>query len=51
MVIVPNTQNRDELWDALKTDTASWRISGTVYYNLSSMTSGQENTLDYEFFK
>ena len=50
-IVVPNTQNGDELWNALKTDTASYRISGTVYYNLSSMTSGQENTLDYEFFK
>ena len=49
-IVVPNTLS-DGLWDALKTDTASWRISGTVYYNLSSMTSGQENTLDYEFFK
>jgi len=49
-IVVPNTLS-DGLWNALKTDTASWRISGTVYYNLSSMTSGQENTLDYEFFK
>jgi hypothetical protein len=50
-ITLSNTQNGDDLWNALKTDTASYRISGTVYYNLSSMTSGQENTLDYEFFK
>ena len=50
-ITIPNTQNGGELWDALETNTASYRISGTVYYNLSSMTSGQENTLDYEFFK
>jgi hypothetical protein len=43
--------NTPELWEALKDDNPSWRVSGTVFYNLSSMTSGQENTLNFEFTK
>ena len=30
--------------------SASWWVYGTVYFNLSSMTSGQENTVPFEFF-
>jgi len=43
--------NTPELWKVLKDDNPSWRVSGTVFYNLSSMTSGQENTLNFEFTK
>lgn len=37
------------LWKALEEDTASWLVRGDLFYNLSSMTSGQENTLHFEF--
>ena len=47
-----------ELWDALESEydngesgSASWWVTGTVYFNLSSMTSGQENTVPFEFFR
>jgi hypothetical protein len=50
-ITLRNSGNTPELWDALKDDTATWRVSGTVFYNLSSMTSGQENTLNFEFTK
>jgi len=43
--------NTPELWKVLNDDNPSWRVSGTVFYNLSSMTSGQENTLNFEFTK
>lgn len=46
-----NTGNTPKLWSDLESDTAKWRVAGTVFYNLSSMTSGQENTLDFEFEK
>jgi len=46
-----------ELWDVLESEydysesgSASWWVTGTVYFNLSSMTSGQENTVPFEFF-
>ncbi len=48
---IKNTGNTADLWQAFEDDNNSWRVSGTVFYNLSSMTSGQENTLDFEFEK
>ena len=45
------SENTSELWGILKADDQSWRVSGTVFYNLSSMTSGQENKLNFEFIK
>ena len=46
-----NTGNTPELWKAFEDDTATWKVSGDVFYNLSSMTSGQENELHFEFTK
>jgi len=46
-----NTGNTPELWSALENNTAKWRVSGDVFFNLSSMTSGQENELHFEFIK
>ena len=55
---IKNTATSSELWDALESEyekgesgTASWWVYGTVYFNLSSMTSGQENTVPFEFFR
>ncbi|MDE0091079.1 MAG: hypothetical protein OXP12_06965 [Thaumarchaeota archaeon] len=44
-------QGSPGLWDALQGGTASWRVTGDVFYNLSSMTSGQENVLSFEFVR
>lgn len=46
-----NTGNTPKLWSDLESDTAKWRVTGTIFYNLSSITSGQENTLHFEFEK
>ncbi len=48
---IKNSGNTPELWTDLKDNTASWRVSGDVFYNLSSLTSGQENELHFEFTK
>lgn len=48
---IKNTGNTADLWAAFEDDTPTWRISGDVFYNLSSMTSGQENSLHFEFLK
>ncbi len=45
------SENTPELWEILKDSSTSWRISGDVFYNLSSITSGQENELHFEFTK
>ena len=50
-ITLKNSGNTPELWSALESNTASWRVSGDVFYNLSSMTSGQENELSFEFTK
>ena len=48
---IKNSGNTADLWQAFEDDTPSWRVSGDVFYNLSSMTSGQENELHFEFTK
>ena len=48
-VVLKNTGNTPQLWSALENNTAKWKITGDVFYNLSSMTSGQENTVHFEF--
>jgi len=50
-ITLKGSENTPELWTVLRDDSTSWRISGDVFYNLSSMTSGQENELHFEFTK
>lgn len=49
--VLKNNGNIPELWSAIEGNTAKWRVTGDVFYNLSSMTSGQENEIHFEFFK
>jgi len=48
---IKNSGNTVELWKSFEDGTPSWRVSGTVFFNLSSMTSGQENEINFEFTK
>jgi hypothetical protein len=48
---IKNSGNTPELWTDLNDNTSTWRVTGDVFYNLSSMTSGQENELHFEFTK
>lgn len=50
-IVLKNTGNSPELWSTLESNTAKWRVSGDVFFNLSSVTSGQENELHFEFEK
>ena len=50
-ISLKNSGNTPELWNALESNTATWKVTGDVFYNLSSMTSGQENELHFEFTK
>ena len=57
-MVIKNTASASELWDSLQSEyengesgSAKWWVYGTVYFNLSSMTSGQENTVPFEFFR
>jgi hypothetical protein len=46
---IKNSGNTPELWASLKDNTSTWHVTGDVFYNLSSMTSGQENELHFDF--
>lgn len=50
-IVLKNTGNTPELWSTLESNTAKWRVSGDVFFNLSSVTSGHENELHFEFEK
>jgi len=54
--IVENSGNTPILWEALNnwknTGTElDWRVTGNAFFNLSSLTAGQENTLSFDFSK
>ena len=46
---IKNDGNIPELWSALENGDPEWRVTGEAYYNLSSMTAGGENIVDFEF--
>lgn len=50
-IVLKNTGNTPDLWSTLESNTAKWRVSGDVFFNLDSVTSGQENELHFEFEK
>jgi LEA14-like dessication related protein len=50
-ITLRGSENTPELWTVLRDDSISWRVTGDVFYNLSSMTSGQENEIHFEFTK
>ena len=50
-ITLKGSENTPQLWNILRDGDQSWRVSGDVFYNLSSMTSGQENVLSFEFTK
>ena len=43
--------NSPELMSILESSNPSWRVEGDVFFNLSSMTSGQENEVHFESTK
>lgn len=48
-IVIRNTGNTPELWNTFTSNTPDWRISGEAYFNLSSMTRGGENIVEFEF--
>ena len=48
---IKNTGNTPELWQVLNNDELNWRVTAEIFYNLSSLTSGQENTSTFDFSK
>lgn len=50
-IVLRNTGDPPELWNALMSNTVNWKVKGEAFSNLSSMTSGGENELFFEFTK
>jgi hypothetical protein len=50
-IILKNTGNTPQLWSTLESGTAKWRVTGDVFFNLSSMTTGQENEIHFDLAK
>ncbi len=50
-VDIRNTGDPPELWNDLMSNTVNWKVKGEAFSNLSSMTSGGENELFFEFTK
>ena len=48
---IVNDGNIPEIWSALESNSANWRVTGDAFYNLSSMTSGGENELKFDFVR
>jgi LEA14-like dessication related protein len=48
-ITIKNSGDAPEFWSALTNNNAKWTVKGEVYFNLSSMTSGQENIITFEF--
>ena len=48
---IMNTGNTPELWEVLAKNELNWRVSGEAFFNLSSITAGQENILKSDFSK
>ncbi|MXX20714.1 MAG: hypothetical protein F4W68_02980 [Cenarchaeum sp. SB0661_bin_35] len=43
-----NTGGAPEFWSALASGEITWVVTGEAFFNLSSMTSGQENVILFE---
>ena len=50
-ITITNTGNTPEIWSALESNELNWRVSGEAFFNLSSITAGQENILEFNFSK
>ncbi len=50
-VTIKNSGNLPELWAALTKNTPQWKIKGEAFFNLSSMTSGGQHEITFEFTK
>jgi LEA14-like dessication related protein len=48
-ITIKNSGNAPEFWSALSNNNIPWTVKGEVVFNLSSMTSGQENIIPFEF--
>lgn len=47
-IIIQNSGANQEVWSFIQAGQAEWRVTGELFFNLSSMTSGEENSVSFE---
>ncbi len=47
-IVLENPGEAGRFWTALESGTTSWRVTGEAFFNLSSMTAGQENEVTFD---
>ena len=47
-IVLNNAGGAPEFWAALEAGQSSWVVTGEAFFNLSSMTAGQENEISFE---
>ncbi len=50
-IVLRNSGNTPEFWSDLTEGNVNWKITGEAFFNLSSMTTGGENEISFEFTK
>lgn len=46
-----NNSQIEDVWDYVIDSDITWHVKGKLFFNLSSMTSGAENEIDFELYK
>jgi len=50
-VKLQNNDQINEVWDHIIDSNVTWHVTGKLFFNLSSMTSGEEHEIDFELYK
>ncbi len=48
-ITIKNNGNLPEFWAALTNNTPQWKVKGEAFFNLSSLTTGGQNEITFEF--
>lgn len=50
-IIIRKNDDIKEFWDSMIDDNIKWHVKGTIFFNLSSMTSSEENQNSFDLYK
>jgi len=48
-ITIKNSGNFPDFWDSLTNNTPQWKVKGVAYFSLSSIITGGENEIIFEF--
>ena len=50
-ITLHNNAQIEDIWDHVIDSNVTWHVKGKLFFNLSSMTDGEENEIDFELYK